>query len=228
MQRHDDSQFKENKPVEGGLEGKKTEREGESGRKGSDLEAEVERLRRELEKEREWREEMGRREEGLRHRLETQEGRIAQLEALLSTHQTQLSAAASENTRLLQVNDSLTVSLQHTQSELNQLKDSSDYLSTLHRELSLQRRSRLPDPPISDSNESFSLAMRIRSQRIEELEELFRASNGKYEEMKAKITAPRSFHRQKEQVPESTNQSFRAYSVRTTSLKATPRFIRDK
>lgn len=64
-------------------------------------------------------------------------------------------------------------------------EDSDLYLSSLHKELTLQRRSQ------RDWEDSFS-SLRLQARRIEELEGKLKASSEKYEDMKRKVTSPRS------------------------------------
>lgn len=208
MQRYDDPQFKENKPL--------VEVTAE---KPNSVQRDLEALRAELDREREWRTRFLESEKALKQKVEEQEHRIVQLEAQLSEQTQVVTQHAKEKEHLLQLNQSLTATLEQVQ------ENSGNYLSTLHKELSLQRRAQAEVLPSQEPNESFSLAMRIRSQRIEELEELFRATSGKYEEMKKQVTAPKKFHRKKEELTEpnpailSTNQSFRSYSIRVDSTK---------
>jgi hypothetical protein len=215
MQRYDDPQFKENKPL---AEVKV------AAEKPSSVQRDLEALRAELDHEREWRTRFLESEKALKQKVEEQEHRIAQLEAQLSEQNELVSRHAKEKEHLIQLNQSLTATLEQAQGEM---QSSGNYLSTLHKELSLQRRAQEAVLPTvsEEANESFSLAMRIRSQRIEELEELFRATSGKYEEMKKQVTAPKKFHRKKEELTEPTpathsaNQSFRSYSIRVDSAK---------
>ena len=218
MQRYDDPQFKENKPL---AEVKVT------AEKPSSVQRDLEALRAELDREREWRTHFLASEKALKQKVEEQEHRIVQLEAQLSEQSEVVNKHAKEKEHLIQLNQSLTATLEQAQEEIGEMQSSGKYLSTLHKELSLQRRAQEAVLPTvsEEANESFSLAMRIRSQRIEELEELFRATSGKYEEMKKQVTAPKKFHRKKEELTEPTpailsaNQSFRSYSIRVGSTK---------
>lgn len=218
MQRYDDPQFKENQPLTE-IQSNPTEPE-----KSSSLQVDLERLRAELQHEREWRTRFLASEQALKQKVEQQDGRIAQLEAQLFEQSEARTKLAEERQHLIQLNQSLTATLEQTRGELGEMQ----YMSTLHKELSIQRRAQVVPPAPSEeaNNESFSLAMRIRSQRIEELEELFRATSGKYEEMKKQVTAPKKFHKKEEltdpAIP-SANQSFRSYSIRVDATAASKR-----
>lgn len=221
MQRYDDPQFKENKPLAEIQSNPPPEPE-----KSSSLQYDLERLRAELQHEREWRTHFLDSEQALKQKVDQQDSRIAQLEAQLFEQTEARTKLAEEKEHLIQLNQSLTATLEQTRGELGEMQ----YMSTLHKELSLQRRAQVVPPASSEetNNESFSLAMRIRSQRIEELEELFRATSGKYEEMKKQVTAPKKFHRKEEltdpgpSLP-SANQSFRSYSIRVGSVASSKR-----
>lgn len=220
MQRYDDPQFKENKPL-AEIQPRAVASPPPAPEKSSSLQYDLEALRAELQHEREWRTRFLDNEQQLKHKVEQQEGRIAQLEAQLSEQTEARTQLAEERQHLIQLNQSLTATLEQTRGEIGEMQ----YMSTLHKELSLQRRAQAVPPAPDEANESFSLAMRIRSQRIEELEEVFRATSGKYEEMKKQVTAPKKFHRKEELTPSlpSANQSFRSYSIRVASSKRKPK-----
>ena len=199
---------------------------------------EIDDLRSDLTKEREWRARFNDIEKELNQRLAEQEGRIVELETQLREKDlalTQASSQALEYEQLAQENQALNSALRDLQSryeavtdECRTLSDPStgQYLSTLHKELSLQRRvSEEPGKQVAELERkmkelegkyavqmeySRDLQSQLKrayeqpasslptSKRIEELEAKLRTSSAKYEEMKRQITAPSSFHKAKD------------------------------
>jgi DNA repair exonuclease SbcCD ATPase subunit len=193
---------------------------------------EIDELRRDLTKEREWRARFNDIERELNQRLAEQESRIAGLEIQLREKDLALTDAAaktSEYDQLARENQTLASALRDQQvryeavtDECRTLSDrnADQYLSTLHKELSLQRRASEsevePGRQIAEMERKmkelegkYAVQMEYsrdlqppsllpNSNRIEELEAKLRTSSAKYEEMKRQITAPSSFHRSKD------------------------------
>lgn len=219
---------------------------------------EIEDLRSDLTKEREWRTRFNDIERELNQRLAEQEGRIVELETQLREKElalTQATSQALEYDQLAQENQALNSALRDLQSryeavteECRTLSDQTtgQYLSTLHKELSLQRRASESEEPgrqvaelerkMKDLEGKYAVQMEYSrdlqpasmptSKRIEELEAKLRTSSAKYEEMKRQITAPSSFHRPKDALSSKDrpprpkaeeSQSFRSYSIKEES-----------
>lgn len=231
------------------------------GRGREDYRREIDELRAELAKEREWRTNFSSLEADLNHRISSQSAQISLLESQLrdkSSELHQISFKDQEFSRLTQENAKLASELRELQSKYDKITEEcrelsdKEYLSTLHKELTLKRRENEPETAemISELERkmkelegkyafqmeySRNLQSQLQdvyekspsSKRIEELEAKLRTSSAKYEEMKRQITAPASFHRQKEgseagkggnrpprpKVQEEM-QSFRSYSIK--------------
>lgn len=191
---------------------------------------EIDELRRDLTKEREWRARFNDIERELNQRLAEQESRITELENQLREKDLALTDAAaktSEYEQLALENQTLASALREQQAKYEAVTDecrtlsdrnADHYLSTLHKELSLQRRA--SESEVEPGRQIAEMERRMKelegkyavqmeysrdlqpplpsSKRIEELEAKLRTSSAKYEEMKRQITAPSSFYRSKD------------------------------